>query len=539
MSEYAGSPADSEAAAPVAAASDAATEAVVAAAESERVSIATEEELKFAPGADQPVPDLSGLAYEAGGDSMQLDAVYFDSPDFRLSRAKLTLRRRTGGTDAGWHLKLPAGSARTEMHVDLSDGDETRVPAELLAVVREEVGQVPLIPVALLSTARTTTLLAERAGGPAVAALSDDHVTAVRFARPGVAAARSEWRELEVELIEAGTGQVLLDGIAEIFAAAGIEPAAAPSKLARALGTAPELAAQRTLDRKSPLVQTVLAAMAEHIGVLQHREQDVAVDAPDAVHKARVASRRLRSILKTFAPLFDANSVIRLREELKWFATRLGYARDAEVQLERLPRLLDDLPAEAITEGVAEQMTQMLTAHHRTSVANVKRTLSTVRYRTLLASLQHWLEDPPFNPGWDASARTGKAYRPMLDATIAKVRRQHRKVRATSGAEQLVHRHEVRKKAKVVRYVCEALSPALGTPAAEAAEAWEAVTEHYGELNDAAVARAWILQLARRAEADGHPSFTYGVLFGTQLHRTEASLADADRVLKRAFETKL
>ena len=184
-------------------------------------------------------------------------------------------------------------------------------------------------------------------------------------------------------------------------------------------------------------------------------------------------------------------------------------------------------------------MTQMLTAHHRTTVANVKRTLSTVRYRTLLASLQHWLEDPPFNPGWDASARTGKAYRPMLDEAIAKVRRQHRKVRTTSGAEQLAHRHEVRKKAKVVRYVCEALSLALGKPAAEAAEAWEAVTEHYGELNDAAVAREWILQLSRRAEADGHSSFTYGVLFGTLLHHTEASLTDADRVLKRAFETKL
>lgn len=510
-----------------------------AAAASDRVQVATEEELKFAPHPSQPVPELTGVAHQVGGDEMLLDAVYFDSPDFQLARAKLTLRRRTGGADAGWHLKLPAGSARTEMHVELSDGDELRVPSELLAVIREEIGFVPLIPVARLTTERTTRLLAAEAGGPAVAELSDDTVTAARFARLGVTAARSEWRELEVELLNAGTGGELLDAIAGAFAAAGISPSAAPSKLAQALGTAPELAAARRLSRKSPLAETVLAAMAEHIGVLQHREQDVADNAPDGVHKARVASRRLRSILKTFAPLFDASSVERLRGELKWYATRLGYARDAEVQLERLPRLLAELPDEAITEHAAEHMTDQLSAHHRESVANVRRTLSTERYGRLLGSLLGWLQDPPFDPAWDTSRSTGKAYPELLEKAIRKVRREHRKVRATSGAEQLEHRHEVRKKAKVVRYVCEALALALGRPAEEAAARWEAVTEHYGELNDAAVAREWIQQLARRAEADGQSSFTYGVLFGTQLQHTEASLKEADRVLRKALEQKL
>ena len=35
----------------------------------------------------------------------QLIAVYYDTPDLRLAQDRVALRRRTGGTDAGWHVK--------------------------------------------------------------------------------------------------------------------------------------------------------------------------------------------------------------------------------------------------------------------------------------------------------------------------------------------------------------------------------------------------------------------------------------------------
>src|SRR3712207_6772036 len=66
----------------------------------------------------------------------RLSAVYFDTEDLRLAAAGLTLRRRTGGDDAGWHLKVPAApGARSE--VQLPVGRAVRkVPDELQKMVR-------------------------------------------------------------------------------------------------------------------------------------------------------------------------------------------------------------------------------------------------------------------------------------------------------------------------------------------------------------------------------------------------------------------
>ena len=73
------------------------------------------------------------------------------------------------------------------------------------------------------------------------------------------------------------------------------------------------------------------------------RAQDLPVrlDAPDAVHKMRVATRRLRSALTTFKALFAADVVRPLRDELKWLAGELGAARDAEVMRERVRKAVE------------------------------------------------------------------------------------------------------------------------------------------------------------------------------------------------------
>src|ERR1700749_4926928 len=65
-----------------------------------------EEELKFAFGDSTVSPSFEGIAAVARVEKapiQSLDATYFDTPDHDLARNKITLRRRTGGTDAGWH----------------------------------------------------------------------------------------------------------------------------------------------------------------------------------------------------------------------------------------------------------------------------------------------------------------------------------------------------------------------------------------------------------------------------------------------------
>src|SRR5262249_60954846 len=94
-----------------------------------------------------------------------LVATYFDTADLRLAKASITLRRRTGGSDAGWHLKLPVtAGTRRELQVPLG-ADATAVPAQLASQVSTWVRDEPLQVVAVLETRRTVRRLAGRGGG--------------------------------------------------------------------------------------------------------------------------------------------------------------------------------------------------------------------------------------------------------------------------------------------------------------------------------------------------------------------------------------
>jgi inorganic triphosphatase YgiF len=158
----------------------------------------------------------------------QLSATYFDTADGRLAASKITLRRRTGGSDEGWHLKLPASAgARREIHAPLSAGDR-QVPDELAGRVSDVTGGHALAPVATLDTERTAVTLRDDSGRE-VAEVADDAVTGRRLAD----GAELRWREVEVEVTEAAPD--LQRAAAELLFAAGARPAGHGSKLARVL----------------------------------------------------------------------------------------------------------------------------------------------------------------------------------------------------------------------------------------------------------------------------------------------------------------
>ena len=207
-----------------------------------------ETERKYDAAAGFALPDLAGLggvAAVTGPQTYRLRAIYFDTADFRLAAAKITLRRRTGGTDAGWHLKLPAGvDSRREVHAPLGRG-ASRVPGRLAELVAGWTGGQPLRPIARLATTRRVRRLARR-DGEVLAEVADDLVVG---SLPAGAAAgpdgpampewreASRWREIEIELV-AGSRQ-LLDSAGEALRRAGAAPSAAASKLSRLLASAP------------------------------------------------------------------------------------------------------------------------------------------------------------------------------------------------------------------------------------------------------------------------------------------------------------
>ena len=167
-----------------------------------------------------------------------LSATYFDTADGRLAASKITLRRRTGGADEGWHLKLPgspvssaAYSSRLEVQLPLAAGGERDVPAAHAARVAEVTGGLPLAPIATLDTERTVVTLTD-ADGALLAEIADDQVTASRVPPAGQPL---RWREVEVEV--PSESPALQQAVAERLFAAGARPAGHGSKLARLLSS--------------------------------------------------------------------------------------------------------------------------------------------------------------------------------------------------------------------------------------------------------------------------------------------------------------
>ncbi|HWG65135.1 MAG TPA: CYTH domain-containing protein [Streptosporangiaceae bacterium] len=205
----------------------------------------TEIEQKYDATPDFVLPDLAGSGAATAmspPQTVDLSAIYFDTSDFRLANAKVTLRRREGGSDAGWHVKLPVSAdTRREVHFPLGPATTT-VPQQVADVVAEWTRGESLVPIARLQTTRTSSKLID-AAGRVLAEVADDLVTGSRPAQegtqPGEAGAaprwevRSRWREIEVELVSGRRD--LLQAAGERLRAAGARPSGSASKLARLL----------------------------------------------------------------------------------------------------------------------------------------------------------------------------------------------------------------------------------------------------------------------------------------------------------------
>jgi CHAD domain-containing protein len=311
----------------------------------------------------------AGIAAVSQQGEQFLDAVYFDTADLRLIGAGITLRRRTGGADAGWHLKLPAGAHNRDeirLPLDAPSGKQAAtpharadgaVPDELAALVRAYTRGAALAPVMRIQTSRRALELLDVVG-QTLAELATDHVSAQPADGPA-----ASWDEIEAELVTGGPA--LLTAIDKQLRRAGARPAGTATKLQRALdGRLPAAGAaqQPPLSRGSSAAEVVLGYVRDQVAAIWRYDPLVRRGAPDAVHEMRVATRRARSALQAFGTVIDRDATRPVCAELKWLATALGPARDGEVMLDRLTADLAAIPP-ALVAGPAEaRITDRFTA---------------------------------------------------------------------------------------------------------------------------------------------------------------------------------
>jgi CHAD domain-containing protein len=449
--------------------------------------------------------ELPGVARVAQPVELDLEAVYYDTADLDLAAHKVTLRRRTGGEDDGWHVKFP-GSSGGRLEVRHPLGRSTGVPIAVVRTVRVHVRDHPLTPVVTLRTRRIVHRLLDDAG-EVLAELADDQVTAtVEGGEP------ESWREWEVELV--GGDELLLEDAGELLKSAGARPASGPSKLARALGDRVPSYDDWTLPKKPRTSDLFRAYAGAQVQAIRERDPEVRRDVPDSIHKFRVATRRLRSALATYRPAVDRAAGDELRAELKWLAGELGAARDAEVQREHFAAEVAEQPVELVMGRVAGRIDDHLRQVYKEGRAGALAALESPRYFRLLDALDELVAKPPVT-GDDRKA--SKQIGELLDHDYRRMRKAVRRSQdAETDAEQDHELHEVRKAAKRLRYAAESAVPVLGDEAAELAARAEEVQEVLGEHQDSVVSRDLLRQLALQVYAEGGNPFTYGRLHAAE-----------------------
>lgn len=463
------------------------------------VTTAVEAEVKLDVDTGWELPDLTSVPGVSGvvdGGVHELVATYLDTADHRLLASWVTLRRRTGGHDAGWHLKLPLGTDRLEVRRE-SATPPRDVPDDLLALVRSRTLGAPLAPVMELRTSRHVRTLLDERGTVLVEVVDDAVVAQGRGTEP------MRWREVEVELVDGGREH--LDAAVAALLTAGARPAASGSKLARALGEVPTRA---EVAEPSTLPGLLLARLREQVAVLVDGDTRVRLDQPEAVHDMRVAVRRLRSALVTFPVLGEQlqPAAEHLRTELRALGDVLGAARDAEVLLARL------VPeAEAVGGGaLAEDVRAALAADLASARAALLAHLDGDRHLALLRELDA-LVTPASLPIATGAPPPGR--RRLVKRELRRNRRAVRRAREARGTPELAPAlHELRKAAKRARYAAETVAPAAGERALAFAARMEAVQDALGAHQDDVVARARLRGLSEAARADGQDTFAYGAL---------------------------
>src|SRR5205807_10378738 len=150
---------------------------------------------------------------------------------------------------------------------------------------------------------------------------------------------QSRFREVEVELRDP-SAERLLEPILARLRDAGAADEDQASKVVRALGArataAPEVdpIPVSSTSTAGELVRHILAVSVASL--LRHDPGVRLGDDPEDVHRARVATRRLRSQLRTFRTLLDTDWANALREDLRWLGSGLGSVRDRQVMAQRV-----------------------------------------------------------------------------------------------------------------------------------------------------------------------------------------------------------
>ena len=436
---------------------------------SSSISSHLERERKLAVDTDFHLPRLPGIPLPP----RLLISTYYDTAAYDLAHARITLRRRVEREKKSWQLKIPLSDDRQEVEVAGTQADPPASLRDLLILYLEH---RKLVPVVTLRVRRTGVLV--RHGRVPVAEIALDHVTAVKNG-----SVTQRFRELEIEQRQGDAAS--LRSLERQMREVGASDHDGHPKFYRALSLSVPPSPPQP-EPKASAVEHVKWALALHVGWLLAHDPGTRLGAEsESLHQMRVATRRLRALLRTARPILLQAWVEPLQEELTWLSELLGPARDLDVQI----AYFTDESA-GLTARDRQLLTQFVVhlRHQRAALQQMLLSeLTSVRYFELIRRLKQAAQAP-------SAIESPVTVRQLAKQEFKRLRKAiKRLVRSSSDATL----HKIRIKAKRARYAVDLARSSMGKPAARFIKSARAVQDRLGIHQDAIQAERYVRQFLK------------------------------------------
>lgn len=430
-----------------------------------------ERELKFEVGRAFRLPELPGAPLTR----RVFVSTYYDTPDHRLARYGVTVRRRTERGEHRWQVKLPRGIARLEIE---SPGTPGQPPERVLRLLPVYTRGAEVVPVATLVTRRSGVLVRDL-GGP-VAEVVLDAVSVME----GRHVAR-RFREVEVELV--GGDEEVLARLGDLLEAAGARVSDGRPKLFRVLGLDVP-GAPKPPGPSASALDHVLAMMWAQLEAIRAHDPGTRLGTdPEELHHMRTAVRRLRAILRAVGPGLDGEWSEELRSELGWLGTALGAVRDLDVFRESLRAELGTF--DRGERVVGRRLLGRLDAERARAREGLLAALDDARYFALLDRLEETMQRSHM-PATELS---------LPEIAAAEFKKLRKAVESLPEEPSDSDLHAVRIKAKRARYAAELAQAIVGRPAERFAGKARQLQDILGGHQDAVVAEERLRALLKDA----------------------------------------
>jgi CHAD domain-containing protein len=464
------------------------------------VKSAIERELKLAVGAGFHLPSLKGSRLPP----KVLTSVYYDTSDLRLARARITLRHRTQGRKKAWQLKLPLDCGRREVEMP---GKNSVPPPQILDLLFIHLQGAAVRPVATLRTRRTGI----RVGGSKGVEVVLDEVAVLKQSSEVLI-----FREVEIERLDGDAA--LVGRLEKTLRKAGATDHDGRPKVFRAL----DLPAPRGLEpphSSDPAGAHLRYILGRQLDTILSRDSGVRLGGEsEDVHQMRVATRRMRSVLRAARPLLKPGWEAPLRDKLGWLGRQLGEARDLDVQIAYFQGQSDSVkPSD---RGAFERFINYLQQKRGKVQRQLVSQLRRPRYVALINRLIPAVREPaivPNNNDVTLPDLAGKAFRKLRKAA-----------KELDDSASYAKWHCVRIRAKRARYAAELAELCVGRGARQYIDQIKLIQDQLGDIQDAVLAENHLRRFTSK-KAGRHSAFLAGQMVERQRQRR--------RVAKQAFSS--